>query len=290
MNYLGIRPAFLWQLTLREKRSICVHSKSTMGWDINRFLDKDSLVEEIICTVCTDVVKEPVQTPCDHLFCKECITNWIEGGHKSCPIDRHQISLDMLKPPSRMIIQLINKLSIRCKHFSEGCKLMSKFEDISQLIDHETEGCKIVQNIRLGNIQKEIGALKQKNSELQETWIREKSMRSFDNDKNTQLLSKKDGKILELQKKISENEKAYKEAVSSFQKQAEHLIKLTKQFNREEDSVSRPPASVSGFNGTQNNSAINGKFSSGMGESNKSIESIDFYRSIQVFILLLLCF
>ena len=71
-----------------------------MGWDINRFLEKDKIVEELICTICTDIIKDPVQTNCEHTFCRECITRWLEGGQRTCPEDREQLTSNDLRPVS----------------------------------------------------------------------------------------------------------------------------------------------------------------------------------------------
>ena len=102
-----------------------------MGFEIDRFEDKDNIEKEIVCTICTEVVNDPVQTPCEHLFCKECITRWLTGDHgQNCPIDRQALSLNNLKPPGRMTRKLFDKLIIKCKNFSEGCKLMAKYEDM----------------------------------------------------------------------------------------------------------------------------------------------------------------
>ena len=109
-----------------------------MGWNIDRFLAKDTIVSEFICSICTDVVECPVQTPCQHLFCNECIRRWINAGNRTCPEDRQALTVNALKPPSRLTLQFLNKLIIRCKNYNDGCRLMSTFEDVMQLKEHET--------------------------------------------------------------------------------------------------------------------------------------------------------
>ena len=112
-----------------------------MGWDIDRFLEKGNIVPDLICTICTDVIKDPVQTNCEHTFCRECISRWLEGDRRTCPEDRESLSSNDLKPASRLTKQLLNKLIVRCKNYSDGCVLMSKFEDMTQLIEHEDNQC-----------------------------------------------------------------------------------------------------------------------------------------------------
>ena len=50
------------------------------------------------CCICLDTVKEPVVTMCGHLFCKECIKQWIEAKrvNQSCPVCNSKISKDKL--------------------------------------------------------------------------------------------------------------------------------------------------------------------------------------------------
>lgn len=38
-----------------------------------------------VCSICQDTIKNPVETLCHHLFCKECIEKWFTD-HKTCPI------------------------------------------------------------------------------------------------------------------------------------------------------------------------------------------------------------
>ena len=89
-----------------------------------------------------DIVEVPMQSPCQHSFCKDCITNWIEQGNGSCPVDRQKLSKDELQSP-RILHQLLNRFTIRCKNYKYGCRLLVKLEDMPQLIEHEHERCPV---------------------------------------------------------------------------------------------------------------------------------------------------
>ena len=115
-----------------------------MGWSIERFINRNSVIDELICSICTDVLENPVQTPCQHSFCNDCIKVWVEDGKSSCPVDRQALDSKDLKP-ARILQQLLNNLIIKCKHFHDGCSLMARFEDMPQLVEHEINQCRVVQ-------------------------------------------------------------------------------------------------------------------------------------------------
>ena len=118
-----------------------------MGWDIDRFPDKDSIEKEDIfkCSICEDVLQDPRQTPCEHSFCKECIEHWLNLGNRNCPIDREPVNLNSLRAESRKTKQLLDRLIIRCKHYRDGCRMMSKLEDMPHLHQHEQNNCQASQ-------------------------------------------------------------------------------------------------------------------------------------------------
>lgn len=44
----------------------------------------------MVCSVCLDVIKEPKELSCKHVFCQLCIENWLKIN-KSCPCCRTMI-------------------------------------------------------------------------------------------------------------------------------------------------------------------------------------------------------
>ena len=112
-----------------------------MGWNIDRFVAKETIVDELICSICSDVVENPVQTSCQHLFCGKCIELWMNQGKTTCPEDRNELAFNSLKPPSRLTLQLLNKLIIRCRNYADGCRQMYTYEDIPHLTQHELNEC-----------------------------------------------------------------------------------------------------------------------------------------------------
>ena len=111
-----------------------------MGLDQNRIVEKDSIIDDIICTICMDIVESPLQCQSQHSFCEDCITKWIKDGNGSCPVDRKELKKEDLQPP-RILHQVLNKFTVRCENFENGCLLMAKFEDMSQLVEHKHKSC-----------------------------------------------------------------------------------------------------------------------------------------------------
>lgn len=107
-----------------------------MGYDTNRFIGE--IDEEFICAICTSVLEKPVQSQkCDHLFCEECIKDWLSRS-QTCPVDRDLLQDEDLKPATRPLRNLLGKLEIKCNFEFAGCETIVKLEDLE---DH-VKNCK----------------------------------------------------------------------------------------------------------------------------------------------------
>lgn len=82
-----------------------------MGYEIERFVC--AIDEEFHCSICTMVLKDPLQSPCEHIFCSECINGWLKVK-ETCPVDQSILPFDDLKPPPRYFRNLLEKMEIRC--------------------------------------------------------------------------------------------------------------------------------------------------------------------------------
>ena len=86
------------------------------------FIDK--VPEEYNCSICTNVLDEPVLIECcGQHFCKNCLENWFEKGpgqkkNKTCPTCRSE---DIAFIKSLHLKRKISNLKIYCPNHTEGC-------------------------------------------------------------------------------------------------------------------------------------------------------------------------
>ncbi|XP_043090310.1 tripartite motif-containing protein 16-like [Puntigrus tetrazona] len=70
--------------------------------------------DELMCTVCLDLLKDPVTTSCGHSYCKSCITGcWDQEDQKrvySCPQCRQTFSTRPVLSRNTMLTELVEKL------------------------------------------------------------------------------------------------------------------------------------------------------------------------------------
>ena len=102
------------------------------GIDRQRVVGKtEDELDEFICSICQDILEEPVVTQCcRQSFCKVCINQWLSSNN-TCPYDRKKLSVNQLSPLPRMYINLLNKLNIKCVNYGNGCQSIVRFEEMS---------------------------------------------------------------------------------------------------------------------------------------------------------------
>ncbi|XP_037130424.1 RING finger protein 151 isoform X2 [Syngnathus acus] len=104
-----------------------------MGYDLERFVGYVN--EGLLCCVCRDVLRRPLQAPCEHAFCSACISSWLLHHH-TCPEDRQPLDVGSLKPLYRYMRNDLNRLQIRCVNSSQGCEAVCSLENLHT---HEEE-------------------------------------------------------------------------------------------------------------------------------------------------------
>ncbi|GFQ94014.1 e3 ubiquitin-protein ligase PDZRN3-B [Trichonephila clavata] len=77
--------------------------------------------EELICSICRSVFCDPVQSPCNHVFCRNCINKWLENN-RNCPICRKRTTKYTVQEVVPLIKNMIMKLNLHCHNMEKGCE------------------------------------------------------------------------------------------------------------------------------------------------------------------------
>ncbi|UJR17410.1 hypothetical protein I4U23_004305 [Adineta vaga] len=77
------------------------------------YMDEASICSELICSICQSPFIDPQQALCDHTFCRQCITTWLQTGN-TCPLCQQRLSMSSLKPSPRMIRNILDQLKVKC--------------------------------------------------------------------------------------------------------------------------------------------------------------------------------
>ena len=107
-----------------------------------------SLLGSLRCGICLNVFWEPVfcaGTPCQHTFCKSCLSQALEK-RKNCPMCNVKLDLALMKP-NLLARNLLDDLRVRvrCRHHALGCAWEGLLHDRAT---HETS-CLAVTKLRL---------------------------------------------------------------------------------------------------------------------------------------------
>ncbi|KAM4557136.1 E3 ubiquitin-protein ligase TRIM39-like [Fundulus diaphanus] len=102
------------------------------------------LEEDLCCSVCQNILKDPVLLSCSHSFCKECLKNWWrEKAAQECPVCRRRYSKE--HPPCNLALKNLCEtfLQQRDQRASEDlCSLHSEKLKLFCL-DHQQPVCSI---------------------------------------------------------------------------------------------------------------------------------------------------
>lgn len=98
-----------------------------MGFDITQFLESEKIKSDLICSICSDVLKAPVIIDgCEHVFCRECLEKWMDSN-EICPLDRNSTPKGRIRSAPRIYCNLIDELLVHCQNASKGCEETSTF-------------------------------------------------------------------------------------------------------------------------------------------------------------------
>ncbi|XP_068165939.1 TNF receptor-associated factor 6 [Antennarius striatus] len=85
------------------------------GYDVDFDPPLESKYE---CPICLMALRNAIQTPCGHRFCKSCIEKSIRDTGQRCPVDNERLSEEQLFPDNFAKREILS-LTVRCPH--PGC-------------------------------------------------------------------------------------------------------------------------------------------------------------------------
>ena len=105
------------------------------GYEEERFKDKVDIKLE--CGICLKVLKDPVQCPNEHYFCRSCIETSLRETSEACPTCQHHLTKETLAKPPRLLTEMLQGLIIRCDNENRGCQELIKLE----FLDRHVQSC-----------------------------------------------------------------------------------------------------------------------------------------------------
>ena len=93
------------------------------------FMEEKRNLEALECPVCFEIVLQPAQTSCGHLFCKMCVE-----GVAVCPVCREEFT----SVPDHFNSRRVRSLRVKCPFTANGCKWVGDLGDVG---DHEAARC-----------------------------------------------------------------------------------------------------------------------------------------------------
>jgi len=99
------------------------------GIDSSRIVGKEAdELDHFMCGICHDVFRTTETPCCRQIYCKECITEWLTASN-SCPNDRKPLNSSRLLSASLPMLNIIDKMRVKCVHHEKGCPSVHKIGD-----------------------------------------------------------------------------------------------------------------------------------------------------------------
>ncbi|CAF2844841.1 unnamed protein product [Rotaria sp. Silwood2] len=108
------------------------------------YMDEQSIDPNLICSICHKALKDPVCTPCDHTYGRECITQWFNQNDKSsCPIClKMPISINELTQASRPLRNMLDQIRVQCTLCAQTGLQRGNFVDhVNKICPKSTVSC-----------------------------------------------------------------------------------------------------------------------------------------------------
>ncbi|XP_039983760.1 E3 ubiquitin-protein ligase LNX isoform X1 [Xiphias gladius] len=103
----------------------------------HEYLYKDEVDDDLVCHICLQPLIRPLDTPCGHTYCQECLTSFLLESD-FCPVCRTPLMLQSCRKPSLLVHKLLDKLIVACP-FTDHC---TEILPRGELEDHIKSRCK----------------------------------------------------------------------------------------------------------------------------------------------------
>lgn len=104
---------------------------------------QDEVDDELVCHICLQPLLRPVDTPCGHTYCSQCLSSFLRE-QDFCPVDRQRLQLHQCRPSSLLVRNLLDKLTVLCPHRAECQQTMQRCE----LQPHLHNRCPVFKRLR----------------------------------------------------------------------------------------------------------------------------------------------
>uniref|UniRef100_A0A669C6T1 Ligand of numb-protein X 1 n=1 Tax=Oreochromis niloticus TaxID=8128 RepID=A0A669C6T1_ORENI len=128
LNYGSLSPT-------PELCASCGHSHQLE--ENHEYLYKDEVDDDLVCHICLQPLIKPLDTPCGHTYCQECLTSFLLESD-FCPVCREPLMLQTCRKPSLLVHKLLEKLTVACPFTDHCTETMPR----GQLEDHIKFRCK----------------------------------------------------------------------------------------------------------------------------------------------------
>ena len=103
------------------------------GFDRNQILCvSNNDLDEFTCGICQNIFVSPLEARCcGQIFCKDCIEEWFRERN-TCPSDRRTLDIKDMRSPSRVVLNLMNNMRVKCNYNANGCNTITTMEELHQ--------------------------------------------------------------------------------------------------------------------------------------------------------------
>ena len=91
------------------------------------FFTEQNLAHIFVCNICRGVPTDPVETPCYHIYCKNCIFAWLKL-QSACPCCRQVTDENDINSIHGASSYLYKSLNIMCENKAKGCNFTGDME------------------------------------------------------------------------------------------------------------------------------------------------------------------